>query len=386
MKTIVCGPPHSGKSVLISNLQKLMPSDDYLCIRANGDGEGLWTNNPNQQEVDTVRKRNKSGNTSADFDVWRRRIETVRQRIVIVDIGGRLSDDKVPLFEACDSFIVISSDERMKGEWIRFGERHGCRCLAAIDSTLGNDDEVLATEPWLKARLGGLNRGTDMKDRKVVSMLADLMVRASGYKNIEYVNFYKMAEELHCADTWRASNGVKVSNVFFQLSKAPEIYRWLRADIDNGVHYRILGAEANWVAVIAAGCLSGGNPSDISFYDRWTGRYISPRLLQKTEHPQNSDISIDVAENERSVRLDFTMKALDISPDDFGSYQLPVIDETKTLLVSGRFPNWFTVSVMMSYGNPEKYFRIPGLTSSHKENYVCVWSENEDNLGQLFKG
>ena len=116
MKTIVCGPPHSGKSILISNLQKLMPSDDYLCIRANADGEGLWANNPNQQEVDTVRKCNKSGNTTADFNIWRKRIETVSRSIVIVDIGGRLSDDKISLFEVSDSFIIISSDAKLKGE------------------------------------------------------------------------------------------------------------------------------------------------------------------------------------------------------------------------------------------------------------------------------
>lgn len=385
MKTIVCGPPHSGKSVLISNLHQLMPSDDYLCIRANGDGEGLWTNNPNQQEVDTVRKRNKSGNTMADFEVWRRRIESVNRSIVIVDIGGRLSADKIPLFEVSDTFVVISSDEKMKAEWKAFGEAHGCRCLATIDSTLGEDDIVITEKPYLQAKLGGLTRGNDLRDRKVVQALADLLVRSSGYKNIVYYNCNRLAEKLGCTTTWMTSNGVKVSNAFFQLSKAPELCRSLKTDFEPGVHYRILGAEANWVAAIAAGCLSGGNPSDVSFYDRWTSRYITPHKLGKSESPQNSDITIDIAEDENTVRLDFSMNVLDIDPKQFVSYQLPIIDEHKTLLVSGRFPNWFTVSVLMSYGNKEKYFRIPGLTSSHTENYVCVWSEDENNLGQLFK-
>ena len=190
MKTIVCGPPHSGKSILISNLQKLMPSDDYLCIRANADGEVLWANNPNQQEVDTVRKCNKSGNTTADFNIWRKRIETVSRSIVIVDIGGRLSDDKISLFEVSDSFIIISSDAKLKGEWKDFGELYGCRCLATIDSTLSDDDTVLTKVPYLQARLGGLDRGRDLRDRKVVQALADLLVCESGYKNIVYYNCY----------------------------------------------------------------------------------------------------------------------------------------------------------------------------------------------------
>ncbi len=386
MKTIVCGPPHSGKSVLINSLYSLLPSDDSLTIRANGDGEGLWTNNPNQQEVDTVRKQNKSGNTSADFEVWRHRVETVRQRIVLVDIGGRLSDDKIPLFETCDTFIVISSDAQMKERWMQFGTAHGCRCLAIIDSTLNKDDDtVLSEKPFFTARLGGLDRGANLSEKKTVRGLANMLIQKSGYKNIVYVNCYKLGEELGCAKSWIASNGVKVSNVFFQRDKALELSKHLKVDYEPGVHYRLFGANANWVAAIAAAALADDNPSNISFYDRWSGKYISPSLLAKAENPQNDDINIKVTEDESTVRLDFTMKSLDLDTENFVNYQLPVIDEQKTLLVSGRFPNWFTVSVMMSYRNKEKYFRIPGLTSSYIENYVCVVSDDERNLGQIFK-
>lgn len=385
MKTIVCGPPHSGKSVLINNLQRLMPTEDYLCIRANGDGEGYWTNNPNQQEVDVVRKRNKSGNSSADFEVWRQRIIAAPQSIVIVDIGGLLRDDKAPLFEAADSFIVISSDADLKQQWIGFGESHGCRCIAAIDSILEDDDTIISEKPYFTARLGGLIRGKNLTDKKVIHELAEILVRESGYKNISYVDFNRIGEQLQCANTWTASNGVKVSNVFFQLTKAKELYHHLKDNYPIGFHYRLLGAEANWVAAIAAETLTDSNPNDVSFYDRWTGRYITPCRLSKVENPQNEDIRIEATEDKDTVKLDFTMSALDIDNNEFRSYKLPKIDESKTLLVSGRFPNWFTVSVLMSYGNKEKYFRIPGLTSSHSENYVCVATSDINNLGQLFK-
>lgn len=385
MKTIVCGPPHSGKSVLISQLQRFMPTEDYQCIRANGDGEGLWTNNPNQQEVDYVRKRNKSGNSSADFEIWRQRILAAPQRIVLVDIGGLLRDDKAPLFEASDSFIVISSDAEKKQQWIEFGEKHGCRCLAAIDSILEDEDTVISHEPYLTAKIGGLIRGKNLTGRKVIHELADLIVRESNYKNIAYVDFNKIGEIIDCANTWTASNGVKVSNIFFNLSKAQELYKHLKENYPVGKHYRLLGAEANWVAAIAAETLTDDDPSDVSFYDRWTGLYITPCRLAKVEKPENKDIYIEVTDEKEYVKLDFRMTSLDIDNATFSTYQLPVIDESKPLLVSGRFPNWFTVSVLMSYGNKEKYFRIPGLTNNHTENYVCVCSEDEDKLGQLFK-
>lgn len=111
MKTIICGPPHSGKSVLVNNLTWLLPSDSYQVIRANGDGEGLWSNNPNQHDVQAARK--KGTNNPEDFARWQRQIETATQDIVIADIGGRIGDDKRGLFKACDSFVVLSSNPEL---------------------------------------------------------------------------------------------------------------------------------------------------------------------------------------------------------------------------------------------------------------------------------
>ena len=83
MKTIICGPAHSGKSVFISNLVKLLPSGYYLRINANGDGEGTWSNNPDQDDVKSVRV--KGTNTSEDFKRWQQQIENAKNDIVIVD-------------------------------------------------------------------------------------------------------------------------------------------------------------------------------------------------------------------------------------------------------------------------------------------------------------
>ena len=134
MKTIVCGPPHSGKSVLVSNLVRLMPTDSFQRITANGDGEGTWSNNPNQEDVKPVRY--KSSNSPQEFANWHERIVTATQDIVLVDVGGKIQADKSPLFDACDSFIVISNDPEKIKEWMRFGEQHNCTCLARLLYTL----------------------------------------------------------------------------------------------------------------------------------------------------------------------------------------------------------------------------------------------------------
>ena len=59
MKVVFCGPPHSGKSVFISNIINKLPSNSYSVVRATPDGEGMWSNNENQYETSIVRKKRK---------------------------------------------------------------------------------------------------------------------------------------------------------------------------------------------------------------------------------------------------------------------------------------------------------------------------------------
>lgn len=74
---------------------------------------------------------------------------------------------------------------------------------------------------------------------------------------------------------------------------------------------------------------------------------------------------------------------MELDNANFGKYQLPNVDTEKVLCVSGKFPTWFTVSVLSSYSNKEKYIRIPGLTNEKANNFVCVESEDVKNLGQI---
>lgn len=317
----------------------------------------------------------------------------------MVDIGGLLQDDKIPLFEACDSFIVIcrSDKEQEKDNWIDFGENHGCKCLAAVDSVLEEADEVVSTSWYLEARIGKLERGKNFMDKKAVRAIADEIVVRSRYKQREHpvlkdmgdrtaaIDFYGIAEKFGCCNQWVASNGVKVSNIQFILSKAPELCKYLQGLYTSGTHYLLYGVDDNWVAAIAAYALSGGNPSMLSFFDQWTSEYIYPVILKKTGQPENEDITADVSNGFDSVVIHITKKKGAINETTFRDYQLPVIDEQKTLLVSGQLPTWFTVSVMMSYSCGKVYSHIPGLTIENDFNYVCVKSDDIDDLGNIYQ-
>ena len=58
-RVIVCGPPHSGKSVLLANLMRLLPPDSFYLAFAAPDGEWHWSNFGDQDLVAAVRQKGK---------------------------------------------------------------------------------------------------------------------------------------------------------------------------------------------------------------------------------------------------------------------------------------------------------------------------------------
>lgn len=374
MKIIMCGPPHSGKSVLISTLYRFMPSDSFQRIIANGDGEGLWSNNPDQKQVQDVRI--KSDNSKEEFEMWAATIRTAVQDIVLVDIGGRLSEDKAPLFDAADSFIVLSSNPSIIEDWVRFGEDHGCRCIAKIESRLEGEDELIATSPCFEAVLSHLERGQSKMGSPVIQKLADLIVSQSGYMERQHIDFYKEAERLGDEKQWITSEGITVRSDFFTLKNAPRLYE-RASEFQGRYKYEVIGANANWVASVVGLHLISIKGSRLFFYDNWTNGYIEARPIEKCEKSCSNDLAWCIQETDDSVYIKFYLPNYYLDSRNISSYSIPVVDETKKLYISGKFPNWFTVSVLASYANTHRYILQPGL------GFICVSAGNVEELGRV---
>lgn len=371
MKTIICGPPHSGKSVLIANLVRFMPSDSYLRINANGDGEGSWSNNQDQQEI--ARVRTKSSNTPEKFAIWTENISRAFQDIVIIDIGGKLQEDKVPLFEVADSFVVLSSNPDMIAPWKEFGESHGCRCLATIEADLdgGHDDIVCRENNYMHARLSGLERGRFLLDSKVIKALADIIVSASGYRRSAFLDFSKVGESIGCALDWTTSEGIRVTHSHFSPEHGPLIYDYLTGLQLKDNRCKIFGLKANWVAAIASAVL--GKDNQVSFFDERTGVFRSVAPIPKVPVITAADRWI-VEEGEDRIVLSQHYIGQP-SDSQFEDLTVPEINENKPLFLSGRFPMWIVASILATYTSKTKFIFQPG------NHYYCVESETPAELG-----
>jgi CRISPR-associated protein Csx3 len=114
---LVVGPPDSGKSVFSHALfRALLPEyPEVFLQRAQWDGEGNWTlelpESATPEDREAFKLFYKGGLTNGFFPYQAQAILQLRRRkpLVIVDVGGMVQPEKVPVLEACSHYLVISS-------------------------------------------------------------------------------------------------------------------------------------------------------------------------------------------------------------------------------------------------------------------------------------
>lgn len=349
-----------------------MPADSYIRIDANGDGESTWSNNPNQEDVLSVRV--KGSNNFDDFKRWLQKIQAVRQEICIVDIGGRLQEDKSILFDVCDCFIVLSNDLILAKKWIEFGEKHGCKCLAMIHSQLSGVDVVLRSDPYIVAEISGLERGRRCDDSIVVRSVADKIIEESEYRQVVKLDFINVANQIGASSVRYTSTGIKVSCVNIEESHAVSLYKYFTTIYSPNVRYEISGIKVMWAACIAVTCLCKGTPDAVVFYDELENRYYSPFKIILSACPQNN-LNLRLLEDGDSVLV--RAHVSETYHSMLVNNQFPIVDSSKDLYVSGNFPTWFFASIQLSYSNKRMYIHRPGI------GYICVKSDDVTDIGTV---
>jgi CRISPR-associated protein Csx3 len=143
------GPPDSGKSVLSNGLRchlsRLRPDLRVFLHRANWDGEGNWSyeisdrvtvqNLIQQGEYRFYERPESDRLLTAYFDYHAQAVINIRNQVdvVIVDLGGRVQPQKLPVVQQCTHSVIISSDPEKVAEWQVFFES-GLQPLAVVHS------------------------------------------------------------------------------------------------------------------------------------------------------------------------------------------------------------------------------------------------------------
>lgn len=389
MKTIVCGPAHSGKSVFIANLIYKLPSDSSTTIRACPDGEGTWSNNQNQNEVLIVRKKGKFNKEFIEESC--KAIDNQKNDIVLVDVGGQMTKENRKIFKHCDSFIVLSSDEKLKQKWLRYGKYLGLECIACIDSSLEGQEEIYSRKPYLQGKIVGLERGKKLEDSQVINTVVSEIVEKSKQekaKSTEEQNFngvtienMELASEIGNITETLTEQGNIIKHTEWSQKHIPQVYKLIKEKIKPKDDVRIEGIRPNFlISAICKACKKQG-AKQISAFDIRSNKYIPIRQLPKRRGIKTKNgLSFNIIQNKENVFLDIDLLQDNYSLEDYSKCILPKINERKNLYLSGRLPNWLIASITNSYNSSKIYTFQPG------KGFSCVSSIDEKDLGTVVNG
>lgn len=389
MKIIFCGPPHSGKSVFVANLIDKLPTDAYTIIRACPDGEGNWSNNEKQNETMLVRKKGKFDQSFVD-DVCKA-IDNQTNKIVLVDVGGVMSKENEQVFKHCDSFVVISGDEKSKQEWLKFGQKLGLECIGSIDSSLEGQEKIYSRKPYLQGKIVGLERGKILESSSIIKgMVSDIIEKSKyGEKAKEqlktsaemFVDDTQLGFELGYGRKTYSEIGIPIRQVRWDESAVPKIYEVMSKKIVSDQPIKINGIRANFVLSAICKVAKQKGVEDVRVYDVRTKSYVPVRNLPKKRGLRKAEgLEYNVIESKNNVFLDVDIVKEQYSLEDYKKCVLPKIEKEKNLYISGRLPLWLQTSISNSYDVNKIFTFQPG------KGFTCISSVDEKELGAIADG
>jgi CRISPR-associated protein Csx3 len=185
---MIVGPPDSGKSIFSHALFKaLLPQHpDIYLQRAHWDGEGNYVlelgEGVTSEEIEAFKQHNKGALTERFFPYHAQAILQLRRQksLVIVDVGGMVQPEKLPILEACTHYLIISSRPDEVNAWHEFcRDRGNLKPVAVIHSSLAEIEEVIKKQPlpeitsgpWIQ---GGCKNVSQYLLKSVESIFKDL--------------------------------------------------------------------------------------------------------------------------------------------------------------------------------------------------------------------
>ena len=306
-------------------------------------------------------------------------------------LGGVISKENEQVFKHCDSFVVLSSDEEKKDEWLRFGEKLGLECLGCLDSSLKGQEEIYSREPYIQGKIVGLERGEILEPSSVVIALVSDIIRKSKYAEKNEVTQENLNEvfiddtdfgfELGYGKEILTENDIPIKKVKWPAEALPSVYNSVQKKVVSGQSVKINGVRANFVLCAMCKAIKSQGIDDISAYDIRLKQYIPIKNIPKKKSlKEHQNLSFNIIESKENVFIDIDIIGEKYTLEDYNNCILPKINENKNLYLSGRLPLWLLASISNSYDSSKIFTFQPG------KGFTCVSSKDEKELGMQVDG
>ena len=302
-----------------------------------------------------------------------------------------MSKENEQVFQHCDSFVVLSSDEQKKQEWLEFGQGLGLECVGCLDSSLEGQEKIYSRTPFFLFKIVGLERGEILEDSPVIKAIVSDIVQKSKYgekteeqsQTIEgtMIDDTELGFELGYGKEIFTEDGTPIKKVRWPENALPKIYQAVSEKVNSDQPVKINGIRANFVLCGICKAAKQNGAKDISAYDIRTKSYIPIRDLPKKKGlMQTEGLSYNILENKENVFMDIDITKEQYSLEDYEQCVLPQIKEGKNLYLSGRMPLWLLASISNSYDSSKIFTFQPG------KGFTCISSIDEKDLGTIVDG
>jgi len=389
IKIVICGPPHSGKSVFIGGLSRNLSREDYYVFRANPDGEGNWTY---KNEFSALYRKKRMDSIHPEegiewYSLFLR--ECTRPEIMIVDVGGRINEEKYVIMNECDAAIILSSDKEMFEKWEDVCKATGTKVFQKIFSDMeAAEDDI--TSPIMVCHHLDRNDRT-VAERPCIKAIADKIYASigdMGHSSLECVskdpltgkirriNVLGLYDTLHSDQNVRAlPSGKIIRQPVWRGEDLVEISRILSASEKEDV-IDIEGPLTNWLsAAIAHECYPSKVRVDL-LYD-----FVEVGCKSPSAKPSGKNLKWEVSpigENMLVVNCNVEEIGVPVYTEDLSSVVPPEVPSGCIVILSGKIPIWLSTSIAMAYRGRCGALACfqPGNDIDHTPVATFAWSDD----------
>lgn len=384
MKIVVCGPPHSGKSVFLGGLCENLPRSQRYLFRACPDGEGTWTYKGNGSEQ--YRRKGKFSCENVDW-YCQSLANCEMAEIILVDIGGIPSEENCRILQegGVDYAIILAGDLERVPEWEKFLTECRVKVIAVLHSDYKGTEDKTETSPMV---VHYLERGDDnVKNRPTIQVTAEMILNLTeikkkendmeNYLNNDVLEIAGIAKALGKEEVERELPNKKViKQIVWEGSDLVEIAKLLHnnsADMPEVV--KINGAAPAWLVSALTHefhprCVELNSPDG----------YIGINGRKARGNGEGIDFTVKNRED-GWTQVTFALDpSKPLSPAMLDIIAPPKLPMGSKIIISGRGPNWLVASLVMGYHGTTKAVACfqPGTGST-----VCLTHSAEVELGSV---
>jgi hypothetical protein len=189
-KTILCGPPHSGKSCLREGLKQAIlalhrsnQAPYPYILTGCPDGEGAWYAEAARRDPVLARQLKQAYKSAFTWEFAHEKalqVKNLSLPLTIIDVGGKLDDKNRLIMTPATHAIILSGDSAAIPPWQAACKELGLAIVGVVHSDYhGTCDVIQSEQPMVTGSIHHLERGEDVSTRPMVQALARALVGLS---------------------------------------------------------------------------------------------------------------------------------------------------------------------------------------------------------------